>query len=121
MNILNKKINHIRFGEGKVTKQEENRIFIDFSGQYGIKEFVYPDGFKNYLKLEDAKLQAAVLDDLNRKDMHAALAKMEIQRQFEEEELRKAAEKKLETAKKRTTRKPKVVKEAEVKAEETAI
>lgn len=64
MKLINKKVKHIVFGDGKVISQEAQRITVQFSEQYGIKQFVYPNVFGKYLKLYDANLETAVAQEL---------------------------------------------------------
>ena len=64
MKLINKKVKHIVFGDGKVINQEAQRITVQFSEQYGAKQFVYPNVFGKYLKLYDANLETAVVQEL---------------------------------------------------------
>lgn len=106
MKIMNKKLKHVQFGEGEVIGQESQKISVQFSEQYGTKQFVYPDAFGKFLKLNDAKLEVAVLEELNNKQEQIRDEKERVQKEYEET---KAAEKlKLEGEKKKVTRKPKV-------------
>ena len=106
MKIINKEVKHARFGEGEVVSQEEQRISVKFSEQYGTKQFVYPDAFGKYLKLDDAKLEKAIMEELHSKQGQIKVEKVRIQKQYEEI---KANEKlKLEVEKKKTTRKSKI-------------
>ena len=106
MKMINKEIKHVVFGKGSVVSQEAQRISVQFSEQYGTKQFVYPDAFGKYLKFHDASLDKAVMEELNSKQIQIKDAKDLRQKQYEENI---ASEKlKLATEKKKTPRKPKV-------------
>jgi len=93
MNIVNEQIKHIMFGEGEVIKQEEDKIYVQFSEQYGIKKFIYPDAFEKYLKLYNAVLEIDILEDLRNKKLQAIAENARKQQQYEEEVKNKIIEK----------------------------
>lgn len=103
MKIINKEIKHVQFGKGRVISQEAQRISIEFSEPYGIRQFIYPDAFEKYLKFNDAKLEMAVMEELHCKQTQIQDEKDRRQNQYEEslasEKLRIAAEKKKVTRK----------------------
>lgn len=90
MDILNQEIGHILFGKGKVICQEAERLTIEFSEQYGTKQFVYPDAFEKHLKLSDSDIETAV-----QKELHAKQSRLEAERirKHQEYETSKAEEK----------------------------
>jgi len=103
MKIMNKKVKHIVFGEGKVISQETERISVQFSEQYGVKKFIYPDAFGKYLKLNDADLETAVDNELLSKLVRIKAEKEKKEQIYEE---KKDSEKlKLEAEKKSATKK----------------
>ncbi len=103
MKIINKKVKHIVFGDGKVVNQSEERITVQFSEQYGTKQFVYPNVFGKYLKLYDANLETAVAQELFSKLVQIKGEKEKNQRIYQEN---KENEKlKLEIEKKNATKK----------------
>jgi hypothetical protein len=111
MNIVNEKIRHILFGEGKVISQEEGRISIQFHEQYGEKQFIYPDAFEKYLKLYDSDLEMSVLEKLHDKQAQIEEEELQKQQQYEEaakskalENLKLAAKKKKSSSKSRVTK-----------------
>lgn len=83
MNILCKEIEHVRFGKGKVIGQEADRLSIEFSQEFGTKQFVYPDAFEKYLKLHDPHVEAFVLEELHAKQAHAEAEKIRKQQEYE--------------------------------------
>ncbi len=103
MKIINKKVQHIVFGEGKVVSQETERITVQFSEQYGVKRFIYPDVFGKYMKLTNADLETAVGEELLSKLVQMKEEKEKKEQIYEEN---KASEKlKLETEKKSAAKK----------------
>jgi hypothetical protein len=106
LKLLNKKIKHLVFGDGKVVSQEAERITIKFSEQYGTKQFVYPDAFSKYLKLYDADLEIPVMQEIHSKQVQINDDKEKRQQLYEG---KKASEKlALEIEKKKVTKKKKV-------------
>ena len=59
MELKNMKVIHNTFGEGTVVSVDGNQVHIDF-GNYGIKDFVYPDIFATYVKLQDPAVQVVI-------------------------------------------------------------
>jgi hypothetical protein len=103
--LINKKLKHAVFGDGKVVSQEAQRITVQFSAPYGTKQFVYPDAFDKYLKLTDADLEAAVMSEIHSKQDQIKDENEKRQQDYDE---KIAGEKlKLQTEKKKTTRKSK--------------
>lgn len=108
MNLLNENVRHKVFGEGKIVRQEGDRIYIQFSEEYGPKKFVYPDAFEQYLKLYHTSLEQSVLEDLNKKKEQNAAKKIRKQQEYEEEaKIKKAEEKNNKKQAKQTSRKVK--------------
>jgi len=81
MDILNGRIQHIVFGEGTVISHENGRLSVQFSERYGIKQFLYPDAFEKYLRLNNSDLELSVLEDL-----HESQARIEAERQRKQQE-----------------------------------
>ena len=105
MKLINKKLKHAVFGDGKVVSQEAQRITVQFSEQYGKKQFVYPDAFSKYLKLYDADLEVPVMEEIHSKQVQIDDDKERRQQLYEE---KKASEKlSLEKEKKKVVRKKK--------------
>lgn len=81
MSMINEKVSHNVFGNGKIIHQESENMSIQFSEPYGVKHFVYPDAFEKYLKLHSAKTEKSVL-----KDLHDKQEKLEAQRVLKQQE-----------------------------------
>lgn len=104
MNIVNERVKHILFGEGKVISQEDGRISIQFCEQYGEKQFLYPDAFENYLKLYDSDMEMSVLEELHNKQAQIEMEKLQKQQEYEAAARNKALEKiKLAAQKKKSS------------------
>ena len=58
-------INHITFGVGTVTSQDDKyiKVFFDCEG-IGEKTFVYPDSFSRYIKYDDKAMQSRITEKL---------------------------------------------------------
>lgn len=108
MKLINKKINHVLFGDGKVISQEAQRITVQFSEQYGTKQFIYPDAFDKYLKLPNADLEIAVMEELHSRQIQIKEERERSQQLYEESKVREKL--KLEIEKKNVPKKSKVKK-----------
>lgn len=112
MNIVNKRIGHIQFGEGKVIDQEEGRISIQFSEQYGTKQFLYPEAFEKYLKLYDSAIEMYVMEELHDKQAQIEAEELRKQQEYEADAKTRALENsKLAMQKKKSSPKSKVSKQ----------
>lgn len=69
MNIVAEEIEHCLFGKGKVISQEAEMLSIQFSEEYGLKQFIYPDAFEKYLRLCNPGIEMSVLEELSAKQM----------------------------------------------------
>jgi hypothetical protein len=90
MNLVKEKIRHTLFGDGKVISQEADILSIQFSEQYGIKKFVYPDAFEKYLKLNNHEIEISVLKNLH--DKKAQIEAEELRKKQENEDAAKSKE-----------------------------
>jgi len=103
MNIVGEKVIHKRFGEGKVTEQEETTVSIVFSSSYGTKKFLYPSAFETFLtlckKTTQKKFQER-LEEIRAKEAEIQAQKEEDKRQRKEEVRLWLEEKKNSTPKK---------------------
>ncbi len=105
MILLNEKIDHIVFGKGMVIGQNGGRLTIQFSEQYGIKQFMYPDAFEKHLRLLKEDLEQSILKELNDKQQKIEAEKLLKLQQREQEELeRKKALKKTKDESKHRSR-----------------
>ena len=105
MKLVNKKLKHAAFGEGKIINQEDQRITVQFSEQFGTKQFVYPDAFEKYLKLFDADLEVAVMNEIHSKQVKMNDEKEKKQQLYAS--VKESEKLKLEEEKKSGTRKRK--------------
>lgn len=72
--LLNMKVKHKAFGEGIITEVSDNYLIIKFAAKES--KFVYPDAFEKFIVVEDASVQAEILEEIN-----AAKQAAEVQRQ----------------------------------------
>lgn len=66
MNLVNKPVEHEVYGEGTICAYDENVVSVRFGS--GVKRFVFPDAFRNYLVLTDKKSRNYVGGILNEID-----------------------------------------------------
>ncbi|MDD2447927.1 MAG: hypothetical protein PHY91_09680 [Tissierellia bacterium] len=65
MDLVGKEIIHETFGEGKIIKDIDNYLTIQF--EIGEKNFVFPDAFKSFLKFKNKEDTKILLPDINDK------------------------------------------------------
>ncbi|NLN97747.1 MAG: hypothetical protein GX127_05105 [Eubacteriaceae bacterium] len=94
MDLLNKKVKHETFGMGTVQSYDTEYMMIDFQDR--AVKFQYPDAFKSFLTAEDADIQAAILEKIEK-----AQEELEERKALEEEAVRA---KKLEEVKAKDVR-----------------
>ena len=63
MDLIGKKVNHNKLGEGVITHQDASYVSVKFVTEADPKKFIYPTCFKSFLKLLDAEA-AAKTDDI---------------------------------------------------------
>jgi len=63
MDMLNRPVNHVKFGAG-VIKSCENGTMQVYFDQYGARFFHYPDVFDKFLRTDDEALKIQVAADL---------------------------------------------------------
>lgn len=102
MNIVNEKVEHIIFGTGVITEVKDNRIYVKFQDEIGVKVFLYPEVFERIMKALNLAVQGDVLEELNRKKEQIAIDRIEKEREAAELEERKAE---LQLVKKKSTSK----------------
>lgn len=104
MILVNEKVEHISYGFGVVTEEEENRISVEFEEGTGSKDFIYPDAFEKFLKAVNPEVENSVIEELHVKHQELEFERLERKREaeeLEEKRLRQA------TTKKRAIRKVK--------------
>ena len=87
MNILNEKVEHIKFGTGVVMQIDDNRICVQFQDSVGIKMFIYPDAFEKFLKAEDPTVQINAMEDWRKKKEQIDMAVIKLEKEREAAEL----------------------------------
>jgi hypothetical protein len=79
MKLINKNVEHVSFGKGKITKSDDNHISVKFDGDEEEKLFQYPQAFGSFLKIKDSKIEKTIMKDydisVEQKNIH--LEKME--------------------------------------------
>lgn len=66
MNLVNKKVLHGTFGKGIVISCNDDYVKIEFES--GIKKFVFPDVFGEYMTLTDEKASTSVMNKLEKNE-----------------------------------------------------
>lgn len=67
MNIVNEKVEHIKFGLGIITEAEDCKIWVRFQNEIEEKLFLYPEVFENFLKAVNSTVKEYVLEELCKK------------------------------------------------------
>ncbi|WP_409228631.1 hypothetical protein [Gudongella sp. SC589] len=63
MKLVNKKVKHVSFGNGKIVKADDNHISIQFDGEEEERSFQYPQAFGKFLKIMDSKIEKTIMKD----------------------------------------------------------
>ena len=63
MNMLNRPVNHVKFGAGVIKSCENGTMQVYFT-QYGARFFHYPEAFDKFLTTDDEALMIQVAADL---------------------------------------------------------
>ena len=119
MDLLNKKVLHKMFGEGKITSYRESEIEytsdvkevyigVDFDS-VGPKKFLYPTSFEQFLKFKDTELQ----DEIP-KLMEQRKIELEEKREREEAVRKYLAEKKKADEEAKKAKKPRASRKKKV-------
>lgn len=62
MNLVNQKVKHLTFGTGTVVKQKNGYVTVQFTSK--TSDFVYPNAFENFLKIEDISVRTSILREI---------------------------------------------------------
>jgi|GEM_PF-2031583 len=82
---IGKKVNHkAKYGLGKITKQNDEYIFVKFESESEIKQFLYPTCFKSFLQLYDGEASEAAAR-ANKEYEERKVKEKEIRQQMEEQ------------------------------------
>lgn len=87
MDLLNEEITHKSFGEGAIIEQDDSFITIDFDEE-GVKEFVYPDAFGQFISLKNPNIAESLQKDI----LKIEKEKEELEQQYQEERKQQALE-----------------------------
>jgi len=63
MKLEQASVRHVRYGSGTVLRCENGTVTVSFP-EAGEKQFVYPDVFQKFLRIEDPELAAAVAGEI---------------------------------------------------------
>lgn len=85
MNLLNEKVTHNVFGNGKIVSQDETVITIDFNED--VKRFVYPDIFETFVSLKDQDIAASLKQVISNRKKEEEALKKQLEEQREQEAL----------------------------------
>jgi len=102
MNLLNENVKHFMFGLGVITEAKDNKIWVKFQEEIGIKIFLYPEAFEKILKAENPVVEKDVLEELH-------IKQEQIEREVNEKKRKDAEiqERLVETTKKTLSKKRK--------------
>lgn len=89
MDLLNEEITHKSFGEGAIIEQDDSFITIDFD-EKGVKEFVYPDAFGQFITLKNPNAAETLKEDI----LEIEKEKEELEKQQQKERNQQALERK---------------------------
>lgn len=64
MKIMDKKVEHKRFGMGTIIALKENKIYVSFGKVFGDRILPYPEVFRSDMRLMDEELQGELMEDL---------------------------------------------------------
>lgn len=90
MDLIGKKVQHNKFGEGLITEQDATYVSVKFMSQPEAKRFLYPSCFKTFLKLLDADAAVKTDEAVKRYEEEERQKK---QQEMEEAEARRFAKK----------------------------
>lgn len=84
MNLVDKTVRHKQFGTGKICDLQDTTVSVKFGDE--VKNFIYPDAFRGYLVLNEAKSRSYVenmlyeIDKESQEKIDAELADLERQK-----------------------------------------
>ena len=97
MDLIGKKVQHNKFGEGLITEQDASYVSVKFMSEPETKRFQYPSCFKTFLKLLDADAAVKTDEAVKRYEEEERQKK---QQEMEEAEARRFAKKMQESSSK---------------------
>ncbi len=93
VNVEGKNVKHSKYGEGVVAELTETTVVVDFGGAVGVKKFIYPTAFEQFLSLICAEEQQKLKEELRSsreaiaEDFRRREAESEAQREADRQEL----------------------------------
>ena len=109
MNLIHQTVQHPQFGTGEIVGQTDCTVAVQFSQDYGVRNFLYPSAFCSYLSLQNSAASCSVFRELKQyrkeqqrqaEQLQAALPSKAPQRpRTRKPAVRRAATQKLEDAK----------------------
>lgn len=81
MSLVNKKVVHNTFGEGKIVSYDDAYIKINFKS--GTKKFIFPDVFKKYIKLLDESGKKIVKKKLKEEEARKRKKELKLEKERE--------------------------------------
>ena len=106
MSIVNESVEHIKFGVGVITEEKDHKIWVQFQDPIGIKAFLYPEVFEEFLKAVNPTVEKNVLEELRIKQEEIELELEKKRKELEAAELEEK-QAKLELTKKKPAAKTK--------------
>jgi len=100
MDLVNERVEHIKFGIGIITEANNHKIAVQFQDETGTKLFLYPEAFERFLKSVNPAVQDNVMKECRRKQKQIELERKRIEKEREAAELEEKKAK-LELAKKK--------------------
>lgn len=105
VNVIDEQVIHSQFGEGKVISQGDSLVEVEFAKEHGVRKFIYPSAFEEYLTISNTALHDSVKNELlliqEKEDADKKERAQEIQDQWEEKRKALLAEKRAAAATKR--------------------
>lgn len=79
MKLIGERVTHIKYGEGTIINQYDNKMEVDFGTS--IKKFVFPDSFESFFIILDKKVEDYIHKRLH--DIHELKRKKVIRKEIE--------------------------------------
>lgn len=85
MDLINQNVKHIKYGPGSITAEKDHAIWVQFQGEAGTKEFLFPEAFEKYLKACNPEVEQYTLEALQTKKEQIKLEKAQKREKYETE------------------------------------
>ncbi len=93
MQLIGESVTHAKFGAGEILTEHDGKVTVLFAAPYGQKDFVSPDAFERFLRVEDEDLRAQLAQALCTKQSGVEAARRERLARIEQTRLDALAEK----------------------------